>query len=77
MAPETLGFRFPSDRNHSSPFPIDIWCFGETVYQMLTGEATFTSVADLFAYSAGDSQFPEHSMGRVGQLPKLSYLSGG
>lgn len=64
LAPETLGFNTTFTGTDS--FAIDMWCFGETVYQMLTGEATFESIAGLIQYHSGAMGFPEQALWRAG-----------
>ena len=52
-APETLGFH-----TLENSFPTDMWCLGETVYQMLTGQGSFGFVAELIHYQSGHIPFP-------------------
>lgn len=60
MAPETAGFH--DDPKSVDPCLADMWCFGETVFQMLTGSGTFSNLANLVNYSKGDVEFPVGGM---------------
>ncbi|KAL6412242.1 Death-associated protein kinase 1 [Ilyonectria robusta] len=60
MAPETAGFH--DDPKSVDPCLADMWCFGETVSQMLTGSGTFSNLANLVHYSKGDVEFPVGGM---------------
>ncbi|KAH7022324.1 kinase-like domain-containing protein [Ilyonectria destructans] len=60
MAPETAGFH--DDPRSVNPCLADMWCFGETVFQMLTGSGTFSNLANLVHYSKGDVEFPAGGM---------------
>lgn len=62
-APETLGFNGHPQLTDARP--TDMWCFGETVFQMLAGHPTFESVADLYRYDTGLRSFPLEALGRV------------
>ncbi|KAK0665754.1 kinase-like domain-containing protein [Cercophora samala] len=63
LAPEMLDWDLSTGQRGS--FPIDMWCFGETVYQMLTGEPVFKTFTELFHYRAGSIQFPDQAFQRV------------
>lgn len=39
-----------------------MWCLGELVFQTLTGQATFNSVAELGKYCSGMSSFPDQAL---------------
>ncbi|KAK0723649.1 kinase-like domain-containing protein, partial [Apiosordaria backusii] len=72
LAPETLDCD-PNTGQRDS-FPIDMWCFGETVYQMLTGEPVFKSYMDLFHYRAGSIEFPDQAFQRVNASPEARHF---
>ncbi|KAH8905838.1 kinase-like protein [Coniochaeta sp. PMI_546] len=62
-APETLGFNGHAPLTDARP--TDMWCFGETIFQMLTGHSTFDSVAALYQYQAGVIAFPREALSRA------------
>lgn len=62
-APETLGFNGHPQLTDARP--TDMWCFGETVFQMLAGHPTFESLADLHRYDTGLRTFPLEALDRV------------
>ncbi|KAK4649699.1 uncharacterized protein QC761_121350 [Podospora bellae-mahoneyi] len=72
LAPEVLDCD-PSTGQRDS-FPIDMWCFGETVYQMLTGEPVFKTLAALFHYRAGSIEFPDQAFQRVNASPEARHF---
>lgn len=65
MPPETIGFPFWGEPGSADPFAADMWCFGETVFQMLTGRATFENMSDLYRFQSDTMQFPVHTLLRV------------
>jgi serine/threonine protein kinase len=65
MAPESIGFPFSGDPKTANPFSVDMWCLGETLFQMLTGQATFDNRSDLYSYQSGATQFPFTALRRV------------
>jgi serine/threonine protein kinase len=56
IPPELLGF--DSDSVIFNPKAGDMWCFGETVFRMLTNTATFTNEQALFQYKYDRASFP-------------------
>ncbi|KAH6871776.1 kinase-like domain-containing protein [Thelonectria olida] len=65
MPPETIGFPFRGDPKAADPFPADMWCMGETIYQILTGHATFEELGNLHMFHLGKISFPDQALGRV------------
>ncbi|KAH7163515.1 kinase-like domain-containing protein [Dactylonectria estremocensis] len=53
---EMTGFK--GDPKKANPYLADMWCFGETIFQMLTGAPAFTNLGDLFNYSNKTTPFP-------------------
>src|SRR3569833_1692873 len=62
MPPETIGFPFQGDPKTANPFSADMWCFGETAFQMLTGHASFENLADLYKFQDDAAQFPSQAL---------------
>src|SRR5580692_8374862 len=59
MAPELLGFPGYTRPKQVSDFKAaDLWAFGEIVFRMLTGEATFESEWKLFEHCRKKQPFP-------------------
>ncbi|KAI1764987.1 kinase-like domain-containing protein [Hypoxylon sp. FL1150] len=56
MPPELLGIG-GNPRNADS-FAVDLWCLGETTFQILTGQGSFDNQAKMMEYANGASQFP-------------------
>lgn len=63
MAPELLGYI-----KHQKPKVIadykaaDMWSLGEIIFQLLTGENTFTSPVDLMHYCKGSQKYPSERL---------------
>ncbi|KAH7171437.1 kinase-like domain-containing protein [Dactylonectria macrodidyma] len=53
---EMIGFK--GDPKKANPYLADMWCFGETIFQMLTGVPAFSNLADLINYSNKTTPFP-------------------
>lgn len=64
-APEIRGIPFDGDPWDGNDFATDIWSMGETLSQMMTGEATFLS-GDLLGYQRGRRCFPLGRFSRLG-----------
>ncbi|KAI5927430.1 kinase-like domain-containing protein [Camillea tinctor] len=62
--PEKLGFN--GNPRRLDDYAVDIWCLGETIFQILTGQPTFPSYGDLHKYQAGSLQFPVNKLYGVG-----------
>ncbi|KAK7414264.1 hypothetical protein QQX98_006861 [Neonectria punicea] len=60
MPPETIGL--DGNPRVANPLSADMWCFGETVYQMLIGSPAFSSYPDLADYHKGSMAFPSEAM---------------
>lgn len=58
MPPETIGYPFFGDPKMANPYSADMWCFGETLFQCLTGHATFEDMSELHRYQANAMGFP-------------------
>ena len=60
MAPELYGFHGEQAElvYHSS----DIWCVGEMAFQMMIGRPAFATLAVLFEYTRGESEFPARAL---------------
>lgn len=59
IAPETIFF---DDQKTADPFLVDIWCFGETVFQALTNSHTFSGLPELNRYQSNATQFPSEAL---------------
>lgn len=64
MPLESLGFY--GDPRSADHLMSDMWCLGETVFQTLTGRATFANIAELVQYQSGLAVFPEAALREVG-----------
>ncbi|KAI2463465.1 kinase-like protein [Annulohypoxylon bovei var. microspora] len=57
MPPELVPGIGRNIRN-ADPFPADVWCLGETVFKMLTCQATFDNTLGIYRYWKGELRFP-------------------
>ncbi|CAH0058296.1 unnamed protein product, partial [Clonostachys solani] len=57
--PELHGFVMSDTERCSNLYATDMWCFGETLFRVLTGQATFGNVARLSKFAFGQMKFPE------------------
>jgi hypothetical protein len=63
VAPEMIGSY--EDTKSSDPLAGDMWCLGETVFRMLTGQPTFDSILSLINYKKGLKHHPIESLNDV------------
>ena len=66
LAPEKLVDR---DLAKTHKFAADIWCLGETTFQLLVKEPVFSSSDDLEEYYHGRTQFPTHRLYEIQASP--------
>jgi tetratricopeptide (TPR) repeat protein len=64
MPPESLGFL--GDPKKIDHYAADMWCFGETLFRMLCGHATFASHAELARYVNGAHSLPKDNLIKLG-----------
>lgn len=57
--PELHGFVTSDAEGYGNLYAADMWCFGETLFRVLTGQATFGNVAKLSKFAFGQIDFPE------------------
>jgi WD40 repeat protein len=63
MAPELLGYSNQArPRDISGSKATDIWALGETIFRMLTREATFPNPFEFVAYCQGQRAFPSNRL---------------
>lgn len=65
MPPETIGYPFIGEPKMANPYSADMWCFGETLFQCLTGHATFEDMSELHRYQVNAMGFPYHKLQTV------------
>lgn len=57
------------------PYLADMWCFGETIFQTLTGEGTFRNHLDIGRYYDGYVKFPTTTLNQAGaSQPAIDFL---
>ncbi|KAJ4260639.1 hypothetical protein NW762_007383 [Fusarium torreyae] len=66
MAPEAIS-GIGLDIRTFDPFLADMWCFGETIFYMLTCKATFNNPILLAEYHKGDLEFPGEALEGIPQ----------
>ncbi|KAI1462829.1 kinase-like domain-containing protein [Annulohypoxylon moriforme] len=64
MPPELIS-GIGEDVRNADPFLADIWCLGETAFQILTGKGTFDNNVGLLNYWNGHSSFPSEPLKRA------------
>jgi len=63
MAPELLGYLDDAKPKSIADFKAaDMWAFGEILFQMLTGEATFQNPVEMMRYCLGQREFPSNRL---------------
>ncbi|KAH7013420.1 kinase-like domain-containing protein [Ilyonectria destructans] len=60
MPPEILGFI--GDSKAADPYLGDMWSFGETIFQALTGQPTFDNPTSINRYCNNQIQFPDAAL---------------
>lgn len=57
------------------PYSADMWCFGETIFQTLTGRGTFRNPLDIGRYYDGYADFPTATLKQAGvSQPAVNFL---
>ncbi|KAH6981193.1 kinase-like domain-containing protein [Ilyonectria sp. MPI-CAGE-AT-0026] len=64
MPPEILGFI--GDSKAADPYLGDMWSFGETIFQALTGQPTFDNPTSINRYCNDQIQFPDAALRDLG-----------
>uniref|UniRef100_A0A0B7K400 non-specific serine/threonine protein kinase n=1 Tax=Bionectria ochroleuca TaxID=29856 RepID=A0A0B7K400_BIOOC len=70
MPPELLGFSGENSRAVDL-YAVDMWCYGETLFRMLTGGGTFEKPADLYGYYFGHVKFPRAVLEEIQLSPAV------
>ncbi|VUC31464.1 unnamed protein product [Clonostachys rosea] len=70
MPPELLGFSGENSRAVDL-YAVDMWCYGETLFRMLTGSGTFEKPADLYGYYFGHVKFPRAVLEEIQLSPAV------
>ncbi|CAG9984171.1 unnamed protein product [Clonostachys byssicola] len=70
MPPELLGFSGENTRAVDL-YAVDMWCYGETLFRMLTGGGTFEKPADLYGYYFGHVKFPRAVLEQIQLSPAV------
>lgn len=65
VPPEILGFSTGQDPKRADPFPADMWCLAETIFQALTNRGTFDTYGTLMRYVVGGVGFPIDALAEV------------
>lgn len=68
IPPEMLGF----DARKSDVFAGDMWCAGETTFQLLTSTRVFDSIAGLLNYVQTGTSFPINTLANLGVSEECS-----
>jgi len=75
MAPEILGLFVPSGSKSLPRIGMwsaaDIWCVGETAFQLVAGEPSFPDMGTLTRYAFGRSEFPTFKLRHVMASPAM------
>lgn len=65
VPPEILGFSTGQDPKRADPFPADMWCLAETIFQALANRGTFDTYGTLMRYVVGGVGFPIDALTEV------------
>ncbi|OIW31909.1 kinase-like protein, partial [Coniochaeta ligniaria NRRL 30616] len=75
MPPETIGFPFLGEPKIANPYSADMWCLGETLFQCLTGHATFEDMSKLHRYQVSAIGFPFQQLEHVNaSVPAINFI---